>query len=77
MHYMKKYMPIYKQPYVYAFTDLDTSSSFRSSDGNSSLLNKGGSTSSVPQAITELSGYGSVVWSDSLSEWFLDRAGLQ
>ena len=40
-----------------------------SSDGNSSLLDEGGSTSQVPQATVELAGYGSGVWPDSLSEW--------
>ena len=41
------------------------SSSSRSSDGNSSLLDEGGSESQVPQASVELAGYGSVVWPDS------------
>ena len=50
------------------------SSSSRSSDGNSSLLNEGGSVSQVPQASIELVGYGSVDWPDSLSEWLDDRA---
>ena len=54
-----------------------SSSSSSLSDGNSSLLNEGGSTSQVPQATVELAGYGSVVWPDSLSEWLVDRAGLQ
>ena len=54
-----------------------TSFSSRSSDGNSSLLNEGGSASQVPQASVELAGYGSVVWPDSLSEWLVDGAGLQ
>ena len=53
------------------------SSSSRSSDGNSSLLNEGGSTSRVPQASVELAGYGNVVWSDSICEWLVDGAGLQ
>ena len=48
-----------------------------SSDGNSSLLNEGGSTLNVPQATVELVGYRSVVWPDSASEWLVDRAGLQ
>ena len=42
------------------------SSSSRKSDGNSSLLNEGGSASQVPQASVELVGYGSVVWPDSV-----------
>ena len=45
------------------------SSSSRSSDGNSSLFDEGGSASQVPQATVELAGYGSVLWPDSLSEW--------
>ena len=45
--------------------------------GNSSLLDEGGSASQVPQANVELAGYGIVVWPDSLSEWLVDRAGLQ
>ena len=45
-----------------------SSSSSRSLDGNSSLLNEGGSTSQVPQATVQLAGYGSVVWPDFLSE---------
>ena len=49
----------------------DTSSSSRSSDGNSSLPNEGGSSSQVPQASVQLAGYGSVVWPDSLSEWLV------
>ena len=55
------------------------SSSFssRSSEGNSSLLDEGGSASQVPQPTVELAGYGSVVWPDSLSEWLINRAGLQ
>ena len=52
-------------------------SSSCSSDGNSSLLNEGGSASQVPQASVELVGYGSVIWPDSLSEWLVDGAGLQ
>ena len=36
------------------------SSSSRSSDGNSSLLDEDGSASQVPQATVELAGYGSV-----------------
>ena len=54
-----------------------SSSSSHSSDGNSSLLDGGGSASQVPQASVQLAGYGSVVWPDSLSEWLVDRAGLQ
>ena len=49
----------------------------RSPDGNSSLLDEGGSASQVPQASVQLAGYGSVVWPDSLSEWLVDGAGLQ
>ena len=52
-------------------------SSSRSSDGNSSLLDEGGSASQVPQASVKLAGYGSVVWPDSLSEWLVGGAGLQ
>ena len=48
-------------------------SSSRSSDGNPSLLDEGGSASQVPQ----LAGYGSVVWPDSLPEWLVGGAGLQ
>ena len=58
-------------------TSSSHSSSSRSSDGNCSLLNEGGSASQVPQASVELVGCGSVVWPDSLSEWLVDRAGLQ
>ena len=54
-----------------------SSSSFRWSDGNSSLLDEGGSASQVPQASVELAGYGNVVWPDSLSEWLVGGAGLQ
>ena len=54
-----------------------SSSSSRSSDGNSSLLDEGGSASQVPQASVQLAGYGSVVWPDSLSEWLVDGTGLQ
>ena len=54
-----------------------TSSSSRSSDGNPSLLDEGGSASHDPQASVELAGYGSVAWPDSLSEWLVDGAGLQ
>ena len=54
-----------------------SSSSSRSSDGNSSLLDEGGSALQVPQASIELVGYGSVVWPDSLSEWLIGGAGLQ
>ena len=53
------------------------SSSSRSSDGNCSLLDEGGSASQVPQAAVEFAGYGSVVWPDSLSERLVDGAGLQ
>ena len=53
-----------------------SSSSSRLSDGNSSLLNEGGSASQVPQASVEFAGYGSMVWPDSLSEWLVDGAGL-
>ena len=56
---------------------LKVSSSSRSSDGNSSLLNEGDSASQVPQASVELAGYRSVVWPDSLSEWLVGGAGLQ
>ena len=52
-------------------------SSFRSSDGNSSLLDEGGSASQVPQASVQLAGYGSVVRPVFLSEWLVDGAGLQ
>ena len=52
------------------------SSSSRSSDGNSSLLNEGGSASQVPQASVVLAVYESVVWPDSLSKWLVDGAGL-
>ena len=51
--------------------------SSRSSDGNSSLLDEGGSASQVPQASVELAGYGGVVWPDSLSEWLVGGTGLQ
>ena len=56
---------------------LSSSSSFPSSDWDSSLLHGGNSASQVPQATVELAGYGSVVWPDSLSEWLVDGAGLQ
>ena len=56
---------------------LAVSSSSRSSDGNSSLLDEGGSASQVPQASVQLAGNRNVVWPDSLSEWFIDGAGLQ
>ena len=46
-------------------------------NGNSSVLDEGGSASQVPQASVELVGYGSVVWPDSPSEWLVDGAGLQ
>ena len=39
--------------------------------------NEGGSTAQDPQASVQLSGYGSVVWPDSLSEWLVGGAGLQ
>ena len=48
-------------------------SSSRSSDENSSLLDEGGSASQVPQATVELEGHGSVIWPDSLSEWFVEE----
>ena len=54
-----------------------SSSSSRSSDGNSSLPDEGGSASQVPQASVQLAGYGSVVWPDSLSEWLVGGAELQ
>ena len=54
-----------------------SSSSSRSSDGNSSLLDEGGSASQVPQASLQLAGYRSVVWPGSLSEWLVGGAGLQ
>ena len=57
--------------------DFFSISSSRSSDGNSSLLDEGGSTSQVPQTTVELAGYGSVVWPDSLSEWLVEGEGLQ
>ena len=53
------------------------SSSSRSSDGNSSLPDEGGSASQIPQASVQLAGYGSVVWPDSLSEWLVGGAELQ
>ena len=53
------------------------SSSSRSSDVDSNLLDEGGSASQAPRASVELAGYGSVVWPDSLSEWLVDGAGLQ
>ena len=62
---------------VQVYDVVSSSSSSRSSDGNSSLLDEGGSASQVPQATVELAGYGSVVWPDSRSEWLVDRAGLQ
>ena len=49
-------------------SSVKVSSSFRLSNGNSSLLNEGGSTSSVAQGTLEFEGYRSVVWPDSLSE---------
>ena len=58
-------------------TSSSSSSSSRLSDGNSSLLNEGGSASQVPQASIELAGYRSVVWPGSLSERLVDGAGLQ
>ena len=51
-------------------------SSPRSSDGNASLLDEGGSASQVPQAAVELAVYGSVVWPDSLCEWLGTRSRL-
>ena len=59
------------------FTTRLTTSSSRSSDGNSSLPDEGGSASQVPQASVQLAGYGSVVWPDSLSEWLVGGAELQ
>ena len=56
---------------------LSSPSSSCLSDGNSSLLDEGGSASQVPQASVQLAGYGSVVWPDSLSEWLVGGAGLQ
>ena len=61
----------------YCHAVLFDSSSSRSSDGNSSLPDEGGSASQIPQASVQLAGYGSVVWPDSLSEWFVGGAGLQ
>ena len=49
-----------------------SSASSRSSDGNSTLLDEGGSASQVPQATVDFAGYGSVVWSDSLSEQLVE-----
>ena len=54
-----------------------SSSSSRSPDGNSSLIDGGGSTSQVPRATVQLAGYGSVVWPDSFSEWLVEGTGLQ
>ena len=56
---------------------ISSSSSSCLSDGNSILINEGGSASQVPQASIQLAGYGSVVWPDSLSEWVVGGAGLQ
>ena len=53
------------------------SSTSRSSDGNSSLLDEGGIGLQVPQASVELEGYVSVVWPDSHSVWLVAGAGLQ
>ena len=58
-------------------SEIASPSSSRSSDGNSSLPDEGGSASQVPQASVQLAGYGSVVWPDSLSEWLVGGAGLQ
>ena len=54
----------------YLVDSLQTSytSASRSSDGNSSLLDEGGSTPQAPQATIELASNGSVVWPDSPSE---------
>ena len=52
-----------------------SSSSSHSSEGSANLLNDGGSALQVPQATVELADDRSVVWPDSLSEWFLDGAG--
>ena len=57
-------------------TQKGTSSS-RSSDGNSSLPDEGGSALQVPQASVQLAGYRCVVWPDSLSEWLVGGAELQ
>ena len=65
------------QTFCLMLTQSQYTSSSRSSNGNSSLLDEGGSASQVPQASVELAGYGSVVWPDSLSEWLVDGAGLQ
>ena len=54
---------------------IESSSSTRLADGNSSLLDEGGSTSWVPQAAVQLAGYGSVVWPDSLSEYLVGGRG--
>ena len=62
---------------ITATIDGSSSSSSRSSDGNSSLPDEGGSASQVPQASVQLAGYGSVVWPDSLSEWLVGGAELQ
>ena len=62
---------------LFPCTLIPFSSSSRSSEGKSSLLDGVGSGSQVPQAIVQLAGYGSVVWPDSLSEWLRDGAGLQ
>ena len=56
---------------------LSQGSSSRLSDGNSGLLDEGGSASQVPEATLELASYGSVVRPDFLSEWLEDGAGLQ
>ena len=49
-----------------------SSSSSCPSDGNSGLLDEGGSASQVPQASIELAGCRSVVW----PEWLVDGAGV-
>ena len=54
---------------------LATSSSSRSSDGNSSLLCEGGSTSQISRAAVELASYGGVVWPDSLPGRLVERRG--
>ena len=53
--------PVENSMHVHKGTSTQTSSSSRSSDGNSSLLDEGGSASQVPQASVQLASYGSVV----------------
>ena len=76
LHLHCLYINCYRMFSILTRTVLQRSSS-RSSDGNSSLLDEGSSASQVPQASVQLAGYGSVVWPDFLSEWFVDGAGLQ